>query len=115
MQGKSHASRGKFDNDVAAMIASLFGRELPILFGKVDSISSPNAYLQPLPQLKSYSYLSSPDSQPGIKERICDEIASTTASITDNITSRLSTSPVVNLLVNTFLISNTQVIKFLLT
>jgi len=101
---KFHTSRGKFDNDIAAMIASSFGREIPILFGKVDSISPPNSSIHPLPQLKNYANFSSPDSQTGIKERFYDNMANTTISIKDNITSRLSTLPIASLLANTFLI-----------
>ena len=35
------------------MITSLFGRELPIFIGKVDSICSPNSSIHPLSRLKT--------------------------------------------------------------
>ena len=97
------------------MITSSFGRERPLIFSKVDSITSSNSTTHPLLQLKTYAKFSHVDSQTGVKERIWDEMTNITSFINDNITSRLSTIPVASLLAHTFLIRSTQAINSLLT
>ena len=52
IEEKYHAFRGKFDNETAARFAASFGRELPQIFGRVESSSSIQSSSHPLPSVK---------------------------------------------------------------
>ena len=45
-----HAQKGRFENESAARVAASFGRELPTIFGKMESSASGTAS-SPLPCL----------------------------------------------------------------
>ena len=50
LEEKYHASRGKFDNEIAARVSASFGREFPTIFGRAESSSGgvPSSSVLPL-------------------------------------------------------------------
>ena len=46
LEEKHHASRGKFDNEIAGRVSASFGQEFPTIFGRVESIRSPSSCRQ---------------------------------------------------------------------
>ena len=60
---KYQASRGKFENETAAKVAASFNRELPSIFGRVDSSSSGGQLVSthPLPLIKFREHFNAPD------------------------------------------------------
>ena len=116
MEEKYHASRGKFDNETAARFAASFSRELPQIFGRVESSSSiQSSSSHPLPSVKEYDNFNSPVSHSGVKQRINDEMINVTATITSDISSRLAGLPISLMLANTFLVNARSTVDSLLT
>ena len=92
---KYQASRGRFENETVAKIAASFNRELPSIFGRVDSTSSGGqlASTHPLPLIKLRESFNAPDNQSGIKQRILLELDNIVNSISTDILSSLAGAP----------------------
>ena len=106
LEEKYLASRGKFNNEIAARVSASFGRELPIIVGRAESSSGgvPPSSVHPLPAVKSYDAFNAPSTNSGIKQQINDEMLNVVAIITSDIPSRLASLPVALMLANTFLV-----------
>ena len=117
LEEKYHASRGKFNNEIAARVSAFFDRELLTIFGRAESTSGDvySSSVHPLPVIKSYDTFNIPSTHSGIKEWINDEIMNLVSTITSNISSRLAGVPVALMLANTFLVYDRSHIDSLLT
>ena len=62
---KYHATRGRFDNESTARVAASFGRELPTIFGKMDT-STTTSTSSPLSTIKSYAVFKAPETHSGL-------------------------------------------------
>ena len=112
------ASRGgHFNNASEARVSASFARELPPIFGKVDSSASgvPSSSSHPLPSMKTYDLFNSPETHSGIKQIILDEMDNIFDSISGDITSCLSSSSVALMLANTLLVQSKAIVDSLLT
>ena len=112
------ASRGgHFNNASEAHVSAPFARELPPIFGKVDASASgvPSSSSHPLPSMKSYDLINSPETHSGIKQIILDEMDDIFDSISGDITSCLSSSFVALMLANTLLVQSKAIVDSLLT
>ena len=112
------ASRGDhFNNASEARVSASFARELPPIFGKVDSSASgvPSSSSHPLPSMKTYDLFNSPETHSGIKQIILDEMDNIFDSISGDITSCLSSSSVALMLANTLLVQSKAIVDSLLT
>ena len=114
---KYHASRGKFDNKIAARVIASFGRKLHIMFGRAESSSDgvPSFSVHSLPAIKAYDAFNVPSTNSGIKQQINDEMLNVVATITSDISSRLAGLPMALMLVNTFLVNARSHVYSLLT
>ena len=117
IEGEYRASRGQFDNAVVARVTASFGRELPQIFGRVETSPSGSlpSSIHPLPSIKVYELFNSPGTHSGIKHQITDNISHILSSINNDISSRLAGLPVALMLANTFLVNAKSSIESLLT
>ena len=112
---KYHAQKGKFENKSATRVAASFGRDIPTVFGKVDSSSIVDASSSPLPAVKTYFAFNVPESHSGVKQRILDEMQNIFASITSGISSCIAGLPQALILANTFLLNSREAVDSILT
>ena len=84
---KYQASRGRFENETAVKVAASFNRELPSIFGRVDSTSSGGklASTYPFPLIKSREHFLTPANQSEVKQRIFLELKNIINSISADI------------------------------
>ena len=61
-----HAQKGRFENESAARVAASFDRELPTIFGKIETSTSTTTS-SPLPVVKSYVAFNVPETHSGVK------------------------------------------------
>ena len=72
LNNNNHASRGDhFNNSSEAQVFASFARELPPIFGKVDSsvLGVPLSSTQSLPSMKTDELFNSPDTHSGIIQK----------------------------------------------
>ena len=112
---KYHAQKGKFEKKSSARVTASFGKDIPTVFGKVDSSSVVGASSSPLSTVKTYFAFNVPESHSGVKQRILDEMQNIFASITSDISSRIAGLPQALMLAKTFLLNSREAVDFLLT
>ena len=111
---KYYATREKLENESAARVYVSFGRDLPTIFGNMDSATS-TSDSSPLPSVKSYTAFNAPETHSDVKQRILNEMNNSFSTITSDISSCLAGRPVVLMVANTFLLNPTAAIDSMLT
>ena len=108
LDDKCQAYRGRFENETATKVAASFNRELPSIFGRVDSCSSGGQLVSthPLRLIKLREYFNAPDNQSGVKQRILLELNNIINSISADIFPSLAGAPLASMLDQNFLLKS---------
>ena len=97
-------------------MAASFDRELPTIFGKMESSTSTyTTTSSPLPEVKSYVAFNAPEMHSGVKQRTLNEMNNSFNSIASDTSTCLLGRPIAPMVANTFLLNSKAAIDSMLT
>ena len=114
---KYQAARGRFENETVAKVAASFNREIPSIFGRVDSTPSGGqlASTHSLPLIKLRESFNAPDNQSRVKQRILLELDNIVNSISVDILLSLAGAPRALMLAQHFVLKSQSTIDSMIT
>lgn len=114
---KNQDSLGKFENETAANVVASFNRELPSIFGRIDSTSSSRhpVFTHLLLLIKLREYFNAPDNYSRVEQRIILELDHIVNSVSADIVSCLVGAPFSLILTQIFLLQSRSTVDSILT